>query len=380
MSGRFSEQQLDEARRRWDVVLAEVPTKRVGRELAGLCPFHPEKSPSFYINADKGFAHCFGCGWHGNPIDFVTRSRGLSFAEAVELLLALPRERATTLPRTINRPAKSDNQREQMIAQILEGCGPVRLGTAANMYLRMRGLSVPSSLLAHPGLEYVEDDDGAASPELPWQRWYSPRLRCSRRRITLPVMVAPIINSADQISAIMRCWLVDKVVFDGTLPAPKDNRAPVSRRKQLLGVMGDGAWRSAWPHQGVLGLAEGIETAVAASDAYQYPVWAVCGLARLGYPAHYRERAVKSGEVADVWIAPNRPPPHVDAVFVPERPPSIWVPPGVELRIFGDRGIGEIVAHFAAEHYERTRGVPARALLPPEGFDDFNDERMAEIA
>ena len=89
---------LDEIRAR--VPLEGVIGKRVrllrrGRELIGLCPFHKEKTPSFTVNEEKGFFHCFGCGAHGDVIGFLMRDEGLPFPEAVERLagdagLALP--------------------------------------------------------------------------------------------------------------------------------------------------------------------------------------------------------------------------------------------------------------------------------------------------
>ena len=59
---------------------------RSSAEYSGLCPFHNEKSPSFTVNDNKGFFHCFGCGAHGNIFDFVMRTEGLNFPEAVEKL------------------------------------------------------------------------------------------------------------------------------------------------------------------------------------------------------------------------------------------------------------------------------------------------------
>ena len=85
----FSPQFLDELRNR--ITLVDVVAKRVrltkkGREHHGLCPFHKEKTPSFTVNEDKGFYHCFGCGAHGSAIDFVMNTDGLSFPESVERL------------------------------------------------------------------------------------------------------------------------------------------------------------------------------------------------------------------------------------------------------------------------------------------------------
>src|SRR5260370_4100571 len=63
-----------------------VKLARRGREYAGLCPFHHEKTPSFYVVEDKFFFHCFGCGAHGDAIGFVMRADNLDFIAAVEKL------------------------------------------------------------------------------------------------------------------------------------------------------------------------------------------------------------------------------------------------------------------------------------------------------
>ena len=83
---------LDELRSR--VSLADLVGKRVrlarkGREFGGLCPFHNEKTPSFYVVEDKGFFHCFGCGAHGDAIGWVMRSENLDFIEAIERLAGI---------------------------------------------------------------------------------------------------------------------------------------------------------------------------------------------------------------------------------------------------------------------------------------------------
>ena len=85
----FPAQFIDEVRARIglaDVIGRRVKLVRRGREHSGLCPFHNEKSPSFTLNEDKGFFHCFGCGKHGSVFDFVMETEGLSFPEAVEKL------------------------------------------------------------------------------------------------------------------------------------------------------------------------------------------------------------------------------------------------------------------------------------------------------
>ncbi len=69
-----------------DYVSQYVKLKKNGRDYTGLCPFHKEKSPSFHINQEKQLFHCFGCGAGGNLVQFVMRSEGLDFVEAVKLM------------------------------------------------------------------------------------------------------------------------------------------------------------------------------------------------------------------------------------------------------------------------------------------------------
>ena len=80
---------LDELRARTllsAVISPSVKLIRAGREWKACCPFHNEKTPSFTINDEKGFYHCFGCGAHGDAIRFLTDARGLPFMDAVKEL------------------------------------------------------------------------------------------------------------------------------------------------------------------------------------------------------------------------------------------------------------------------------------------------------
>jgi DNA primase len=82
---------LDELRHRINIaelIGRKVRLVRKGRSHMGLCPFHSEKSPSFSVQEDKGFYHCFGCGAHGDAFTFVMETEGLGFREAVEKLAA----------------------------------------------------------------------------------------------------------------------------------------------------------------------------------------------------------------------------------------------------------------------------------------------------
>jgi DNA primase len=82
---------LDELRARTSLTALigkTVKLTRAGRESKGCCPFHNEKTPSFYVNDDKGFYHCFGCSAHGDAIRWLTDHQGLPFMDAVKELAA----------------------------------------------------------------------------------------------------------------------------------------------------------------------------------------------------------------------------------------------------------------------------------------------------
>lgn len=69
-----------------EIVRARIELKKSGTTYKACCPFHNEKTPSFHVNAQKNFYHCFGCGANGNAINFLREFDNLSFTEAVEEL------------------------------------------------------------------------------------------------------------------------------------------------------------------------------------------------------------------------------------------------------------------------------------------------------
>ena len=89
MSGRIPRQFIDDLLVRVDIVDiidSHVPLKKTGSNYTARCPFHNEKSPSFNVNRNKQFYHCFGCGAGGNVISFLIEFNHLSFVEAIEEL------------------------------------------------------------------------------------------------------------------------------------------------------------------------------------------------------------------------------------------------------------------------------------------------------
>ena len=100
MRGRIPDSFIDELLARVDIVDVierRVPLKKAGREWTACCPFHDERTPSFYVSPAKQFFHCFGCGAHGSAVKFLMDYERLEFPDAVEELaqsvgLTVPRE------------------------------------------------------------------------------------------------------------------------------------------------------------------------------------------------------------------------------------------------------------------------------------------------
>jgi DNA primase len=137
---------LDELRDRISLsglVGRRVKLARRGREFVGLCPFHHEKTPSFYVVDDKSFFHCFGCGAHGDVVGFVMRTDNLDFVEAVEKLAAeagLTVPQATPQERERARRQKTLLEATKAAAAFYEDRLWAPTGIRAREYLQARGL------------------------------------------------------------------------------------------------------------------------------------------------------------------------------------------------------------------------------------------------
>lgn len=142
----FPDSFLEELRNRLPlsgVVGRSVRLIKRGREFTGLCPFHNEKSPSFTVNDEKGFFHCFGCGAHGDVIGFAMRSGGLAFPEAVEQLaqeagLAVPRVRPEDREKA--EQAATQGKALEEAARWFQAQLQAGAGSEARAYIQKRGL------------------------------------------------------------------------------------------------------------------------------------------------------------------------------------------------------------------------------------------------
>ena len=143
----LSPQWLDELRARVtlsSVIMRTTKLQRAGREWKACCPFHNEKTPSFTVNDEKGFYHCFGCGAHGDVIRWMTDQRGLQFMDAVKELalqagMEVPRPDPVAAQKAERRASLIDvtEAAQQWFVANLHGSD----GERAREYLRSRGFS-----------------------------------------------------------------------------------------------------------------------------------------------------------------------------------------------------------------------------------------------
>ena len=149
------------------VVAHSVKLVRAGREFKACCPFHNEKSPSFYVNDDKQFYHCFGCGAHGDVIGFTMRFNHLSFPEAIETLAG---QAGLSVPQ--DTPQERERyDLEKRLYQVLERTTAwfeeqlfAPSGREALNYLRGRGMTEEAIRRFHLG--YAPNDSQAIVKKL----------------------------------------------------------------------------------------------------------------------------------------------------------------------------------------------------------------------
>ena len=296
-------------------LLNVLPTKlkRAGNLLVGLCPFHDEHTPSFTVYPDWHY-YCFGCGVSGDAITYLRR-QGLDFGDAVRQLTGrvepIPPQgphacgnapgTAATAPRSVSL---------SRLAQRLwrEATSP----DLVRHYLDTRRIAqkpLPEALRGHREVWSTEAGERQ------------------------PAVLAAITDARGTVTAIQRTWIEDRLVYDGATTHTKGARSTtLSAPKKTLGPMGSGAVKLA-AAGAILGLSEGVESALAAAQLFQIPTWATCGGERLG---------------------------------------SVELPPIVRhVVIFADAGAaGERQAAKAESIYAR-RGYGCQVELPSAGKGDF---------
>ncbi len=170
-----------------------VKLTRAGREFKACCPFHGEKTPSFTVNDDKQFGHCFGCGWHGDIFRWLGDHDGLAFIDAVREVAGMAgMDMPAPSPQAAERAARVETVRGALetaqavyagqieqagaVMEYLAGRGIGReeiaafgLGYACGGAGSLKGRGIGEALGREAGL-LVERSDGAGFREMFWDR------------------------------------------------------------------------------------------------------------------------------------------------------------------------------------------------------------------
>lgn len=393
-----------------------------GREWQGLCPFHSERSPSFTVVEDKGFAHCFGCGWHGGLFDFVMARDGVDFAEALRRLEqeagAVPATRPDAASPVRRESVKAARPADTVLVSSLEaGVAIWRAGVPARaslvpVYLAARGIDPEASGI----LDVVR-----FVPRCPVSLWRKGIDPVDRARIVAPAMVTPICAPVAGGGAGRRFVQVGvHVTFlaaDGSgkarLPEWRDRETGEMRSRPSRKIFGeakggavpiprragasdflDGAWLG---DPGPLVVGEGLESTLSLLARVGDARGAVAVLSLDNLQGGWADTGPKTPDGARAMplhtlrVDPARP-----AFTLPDAGPVVigidadmkgfpprWVqdrPRGpVEKRALTGAERSTICAALAAGHWRAAGAGPVRVMRPHMG-KDFNDEAVEAAA
>jgi hypothetical protein len=260
---------LDEIRRRVSLealVGKQVKLQRAGRGWKGLCPFHQERTPSFTVNDEKGFYHCFGCGAHGDVFEWVIAIEGVGFREAARRLAdgAEPVQKREIEQRAPKPRAVHDMVESSTVGRhIWATAGPAR-GEIVENWLRARGLDPDGIPGALDRLRFHRN-----CPVVPWRVHEDAR----DAWLTAPAMVAGIADEHGSVWGVHCTYLATDGRTKARLPMTRTREERPTRKiwgryKELSVHLTE--LRGAGP----LVVGEGVET-----------VWSYCQNATLPYRA-----------------------------------------------------------------------------------------------
>ncbi|SFO02361.1 Toprim domain-containing protein [Sphingomonas sp. OK281] len=297
---------------------AGVKLIRAGREWKACCPFHPDNTPSFTVYADDRRAHCFGCGWSGDVLDFVQQAYGVKLPAAIDMLdggalRELEQQRAPAKPKTDMRP----------IAQrIVKDSVPIE-GTPAAIYLRSRGITID---LPHT-LRFAR---------LPPPKIEGNGLLEANGPGLLPTLIAIVTDAAGELVALQRTYLTEGGRKAATKPTDTDRKPKV---KYSLGNVIGGSIQLGPPSASIL-VCEGLEDGLTLAQGLGRSVWVAAGTSMM---------------------------------------PAMIFPDVVRAVVIGADGNapGEAAAQKAAEAYAAS-GLSVRIMRPTPPFVDFNAELLGD--
>lgn len=297
---------------------AGVKLQRAGNELKACCPFHPDNTPSFTIYADDRRAHCFGCGWSGDVLDFVQDAYGVKLRGAIEMLdggalQELEQQRAPAKPKADMRPVAQ---------RIVKGSVPIE-GTPAAVYLRSRGITMD---LPHT-LRFAR----LAPPQIEGNG-----LLAANGLVLLPTLVAIVTNPAGELVGLQRTYLTEDGRKAATKATDTDRKPKV---KYSLGNVIGGSVQLGPPSASML-VTEGLEDGLTLHQALGRSVWVAAGTSMM---------------------------------------PQMTFAPVTRAIVIGADGddAGELAAAKAAAAFASV-GLATRIMRPTRGYKDFNAELMGQ--
>jgi DNA primase len=225
------------------VMGATVKLQRAGHEWKGCCPFHPDRSPSLTIFGGGERFHCFGCGAHGDVIDYIARLHSVGMVEAARMLCAgdLPKVELPSLP-PADRASRTGEARA-----IWDRAIPAA-GTLAESYLASRAICGPIP----PDIRFSRLPCGNSNP--------------------LPCLVAAVRDVSGSLVGLQRIYLRDDGRGKADLPKPKLSLGKVVGGAIRLGDLNE---------SGTVTVCEGPEDGLTLLEMLGAPVWVAAGASML---------------------------------------------------------------------------------------------------
>ena len=324
---RIEDYQIAEIRERTDLVELVgryVDLRRKGRDWKGLCPFHPEKTPSFNVNEVRKSWKCFGCGVGGDAISFVMEIEHKTFVDALTFLADMTgvdttqgrreaQQRAREHRRTRDRELEADGKKRTDFARrIIDSSSPIQSGDPVDLYLRGRKLqplasvwpgSLRRTVLRHP-------DDHRQYP------------------VMLGIVTHP---ETGETLGVHRTFLTEQ-----------GQKAPVNAVKLSLGPIGGGVVRLGIDSEEIA-IAEGIESALGAGMTLGLVPWAAL-------------------------FAGNMP-----KLTIPRSVRAVTICQDDDENAVGHTSAIKLRNKIKALQREQQRLIEVHLLLPPMGRADFAD-------
>jgi DNA primase len=386
---RIGADRLEEIRARVSLeqlVARRVKLRRTGRAFGGLCPFHNEKTPSFTVSNEKGYYHCFGCGAHGDAIEFVMQTEGVDFREAVRRLdsggLLAVEARVAAPP--VERPGPPRRDAPELVTSATVGrwlwqtSVPAR-GEIIEAWLRARALD-PQAL--PEGLDGLRFHPRAV--HAPWAAHDA----AGSGRLTLPAMIAPMRDADGHVRGVHATYLAADGRAKASLPAYPDG-TPRPTRKMWGPVSGHAVWLAGLPHAArdrPLLVGEGIETVWSVAQGYfrrGVPVRAAATLSLDNLQGGIGRDAMGAIKLWSPMADLQRPPfvlPEPGAVIIlvdADMKPIERLVQAVRGAVRGKRMLGALeraalCGSIACQHWRHAGATSVKAIRPPVTMD-FND-------